>query len=274
MIAPGPDARVGGPPAPSPGNGRRPRIPAAWTYAVAGILLGMGAPVGAFAIRALGGVPVPSVELSEHGFFYAYQLIGSCLVFGVAGWLVGRRADRYRSGRDLYRDLAEHDALTKLANARAFLEHQRRAVAHAARYHEPLSLLLLDIDRLKEINDTLGHAAGQEALIAVARVLQACKREEDMAARWGGDEFAVLMRGADEVAARQQANRILDRLRAEPPLLAGRKRPVSVTIGVATSRNGSADTLFQRADLALYAGKAAGRGCAVSDAETSSERRA
>jgi diguanylate cyclase (GGDEF)-like protein len=109
-------------------------------------------------------------------------------------------------------------------------------------------------------------------LISVARVLQASKREEDMAARWGGDEFAVLMRGADETAAKQQANRILERLREERPLLAGSPRPVSVTIGVATSHNGSADTLFQRADLALYAGKTAGRGRVVCDAEIAPER--
>jgi diguanylate cyclase (GGDEF)-like protein len=235
-------------------------------------LLGVGAPAGALAIRALGGIPDFSAELADHGFFYAYQLVGSCLVFGLGGWIVGRRADRYRSGRDLYRDLAEHDALTRLSNARAFMENQRRAVEHAARFHEPLSLLLLDVDELKSINDTLGHAAGQEALIAVARVLQACKREEDMAARWGGDEFAVLMRGADEAAAKQQANRILERLREQPPLLGGQKRAVSVTIGVATSHNGSADTLFQRADLALYAGKLAGRARVVSDTEIAPDR--
>lgn len=273
MIAPGPGASA--PPATSSTNRRRGELrSSAWSYALAGVVLGVGAPVGAFVIRVLEGLPSISAELSEHGFFYVYELIGSCVVYGIAGWLVGRRADRYRSGRDLYRDLAEHDELTRLANARAFLQHERRAVEHAVRFHEPLSLLLLDIDRLKEINDTLGHAAGQEALISVARVLQSCKREEDMAARWGGDEFAVLMRGADEAAARQQANRILERLNADPPLLAGRIRPVSVTIGVATSREGDAETLFQRADLALYAGKAAGRGRAVSHAELAAERQA
>ena len=92
-----------------------------------GILLGFGAPVGAFLIRVLEGLPDISAELKEHGFFYAYELVGSCVVYGVAGWLVGRRADRYRSGRDLYRDLAEHDALTRLANARAFMERQLAA---------------------------------------------------------------------------------------------------------------------------------------------------
>ena len=167
------------------GEAHRPRIRACWTYALTGVLLSLGAPLGALAIRILGGVSDIPAELSEHRFFYQYELIGSSLVFGLAGWLVGRRADRYRDGRDLYRDLAEHDDLTALANARAFAAHQRRAAEHSARYREPLSLLLLDVDQLKAINDTLGHKAGGAALVRVAEVLNECKREDDLAARLG-----------------------------------------------------------------------------------------
>jgi PleD family two-component response regulator len=80
------------------------------------------------------------------------------------------------------------------------------------------------------------------------------------------------MRGADEAAARQQANRILDRLRQRPLFFGGEPRTVTVTIGVATCRNGSADTLFQRADLALYAGKTAGRDRVVCDTEIAADQ--
>ena len=172
-------------------------------------------------------------------------------------------------GRDLYRDLAEHDELTSLANARAFVSaHQRRAAEHSARYREPLSLLLLDVDQLKAINDTLGHKAGGAALVRVAEVLNECKREDDLAARWAGDEFALLMCGADVVAARRQAESIVERLRKRAPCGVGaRERPISVTIGIATSAGGRARDLFDRADRALYAGKAAGRNCVVSDAD-------
>ena len=249
------------------GEAHRPRIRACWTYALTGVLLSLGAPLGALAIRILGGVSDIPAELSEHRFFYQYELIGSSLVFGLAGWLVGRRADRYRSGRDLYRDLAEHDDLTALANARAFAAHQRRAAEHSARYREPLSLLLLDVDQLKAINDTLGHKAGGAALVRVAEVLNECKREDDLAARWGGDEFALLMCGADVVAARRQAESIVERLRTRPLRVGARERPISVTIGIATSAGGNARDLFDRADRALYAGKAAGRNCVVSDAD-------
>ena len=78
------------------GKGSRPRIRASWSYALTGVLLSLGAPLGALAIRILGGVSDIPAELSEHRFFYQYELIGSSLVFGLAGWLVGRRADRYR----------------------------------------------------------------------------------------------------------------------------------------------------------------------------------
>jgi diguanylate cyclase (GGDEF)-like protein len=261
----GPRARRTAPP--YTGLDGQARIPAAWSYALVGVLLGVGAPVGAFVIRVLEGLPDISAELSEHGFFYMYELFASCFVFGLAGWFVGRRADRYRAGRDLYRDLAEHDPLTGLANARAFLEHRRRAAEHAERYGEPLSLLLVDVDRLKDVNDSLGHAAGHAALIHVANALRRCKREDDIAARWGGDEFAILMRGADESAARRQADAILAELRSRPLRFEGAQRTIGVTIGAATASGGSADALFQRADQALYAGKAAGRGLAVCDAE-------
>ncbi len=159
-----------------------------------------------------------------NAFFYIYALIATCLVFGLAGCLEGRRAARFRSSRDEYRDLAEHDDLTALANARAFAAHQRRAAEHSARYREPLSLLLLDVDQLKAINDTLGHKAGGAALVRVAEVLNECKRGDDLAARWGGDEFALLMCGADVVAARRQAESIVERLRTRPLRVGARER--------------------------------------------------
>jgi len=192
-------------------------------------------------------------------FFYQYELLGSCLVFGSAGFLVGRRADLLRRGRDRYRDLSERDSLTGLANARTFLGRYRRAVEHAARFREPISLLVIDVDRLKSINDSLGHAFGTAALLHVARVLAECKRDDDMAARWGGDEFALLMPGADAAAAQRQAEAILERLRREPLSHGADRRAVSVTIGVATGAGATDENLFESADRALYEGKRAGR---------------
>ncbi len=162
--------------------------------------------------------------------------------------------------RDQYRSLSQHDDLTRLLNARAFREHYNRAMGHARKFGEPISLLLLDIDSLKEINDRGGHATGNDALLLVASVLEESKRVGDLACRWGGDEFAILMPGADAVAAVRLARTILDRLRVGRVRSAGGDQRVSVTIGVATGpRAEPPEDLFELADQALYEGKRLGR---------------
>ena len=231
----------------------------AWKYALVGAVLGLGAPGGALLLRVLGGARALA-EVREHAFFYLYALLGTCLVLSIGGYLAGRRADRLQSGRDRYRSLAERDSLTDLVNARTFFSRYERAVDHAARFREPLSLLLLDIDHLKEMNDELGHSFGSAALLHVGKILQSSKRDEDTAARWGGDEFGLLMQGAGREAALRQAGGILERLRCEPLRVDGKERPVSVTIGVASAAAGEACDLFEAADRALYEGKEAGRG--------------
>jgi diguanylate cyclase (GGDEF)-like protein len=163
-------------------------------------------------------------------------------------------------GRDRYQRLSERDTLTNLVNARTFRCYYERAVAHAGRFHEPLSLLLIDVDQLKALNDSLGHSFGSAALLHVGKILESSKRVADLAARWGGDEFTLLMPGAGAEAARRQADTILERLRAQPVCADGRERNVSVTIGVATAIGGTGGNLFEAADRALYAGKQAGRG--------------
>ena len=235
------------------------RIPQAWRYATLGAVLGLGAPAGALVCRVLGGASALT-DLDQNAFFYLYELVGTCLVFSVVGFLAGRRADRLRSGQDRYRSLSERDPLTNLVNTRAFRNHYERARAHAARFGEPLSLLLIDVDGLKTLNDELGHSFGSAALLHLAEVLEGSKRVADVAARWGGDEFTLLMPGAAPDAAHRLAATILERLRAEPVRVDRRERVISATIGVATSTSGSGVDLFEAADRALYKGKRAGRG--------------
>jgi diguanylate cyclase (GGDEF)-like protein len=235
------------------------RVPQAWKYATLGAVLGLGAPAGALLIRVLGGSSALT-DLEQNAFFYLYGLLGTCLVFSVVGFFAGRRADRLRSGRDRYRSLSERDPVTNLVNARAFRSHYERAQARAARFGEPLSLLLIDVDGLKALNDELGHSFGSATLLHVAEVLEGSKRVADIAARWGGDEFSLLMPGAAPDAAHRLAETILERLRVEPVRVDRRERVVSVTIGVATSAPGSGGDLFEAADRALYEGKRAGRG--------------
>lgn len=237
------------------------RSPPYFTYPLAGLLLGAGAPVGSFLVRFL-TIPAvrdhPSGDLDAHAFFYLYELVATSLVFAIAGHWTGRRADRLRRGEAFYHHLAEHDSLTGLHNARAFMDRYQRAREHAAASGEPLAMLLIDVDKLKEINDSFGHEAGNLALIEVAAALRASKRAADVAARWGGDEFAILLEAADVNAAMRVAEGIVARLRDEPSPVD--RATVSVTIGVCAARQPSPSLdLFAVADRALLAGKAHGR---------------
>lgn len=138
------------------------------------------------------------------------------------------------------------------------MDRYRRALELAAAGSEPLAMILLDVDKLKEINDALGHEAGNQALIQVADVLRESKRTVDVAARWGGDEFAILLEAADGAAAMRVAEGIVARLRDGPSRLEG--ATVSVTIGICAAEQPSLSLdLFAAADRALLAGKTHGR---------------
>ncbi len=158
------------------------------------------------------------------------------------------------------RHQALHDPLTGLPN-RVLLQ-DRLELALRRRSHQALALLFVDLDGFKAVNDSLGHAAGDEVLRAVAGRLQRCIRPDDTAARFGGDEFAVLLEGAETAAtAGRVAERIVRDLSA--PLLVG-ECPVTIgaSVGVALGVPGdvSAADLLADADTAMYAAKAAGKG--------------
>jgi diguanylate cyclase (GGDEF)-like protein len=153
---------------------------------------------------------------------------------------------------------ALYDQLTGLPNRTLLHDRLAQALARARRTGEQPSVLYLDLDNFKAINDTLGHAAGDALLRDVARRLAARLRAEDTASRLGGDEFAVLLERADEATAEQAAARLLEAF-AEPFVVAGRTLRVSASLGVVTA-DGHADDALRHADLAMYAAKAAGKG--------------
>lgn len=231
------------------------------TYPLIGLLLGAAAPIGSFLIRVVAIASVrdrPFDDLHVHAFFYVYELVASSIVFAIAGYVAGRRADRLRRGVAFYHHLAEHDSLTGLHNARAFMDRYRRALEHAAANGEPLAIILIDVDKLKEINDAFGHEAGNRALIEVADAVRKSKRTADVAARWGGDEFAILLEAADAGGALRVAEGIVTRLRNAPA--PPEQTSVSVTIGICAALRPSLTLdLFGAADHALLAGKARGR---------------
>ena len=153
---------------------------------------------------------------------------------------------------------ALHDPLTELPNRSLFVDRLRQAEQRAVRSGTAVGVLFLDLDGFKTINDSLGHARGDELLIAVATRLSEALRAGDTAARLGGDEFSVLVDGlTDEREAVLVAQRMLDALRA-PVDLGGHVVTVRASIGVATARGPGGD-LLRDADLAMYQAKSQGR---------------
>jgi diguanylate cyclase (GGDEF)-like protein len=157
---------------------------------------------------------------------------------------------------DQLRDMAATDGLTAVANRRTFEAALEVELTRAARSGSSLSLVLIDIDHFKSLNDTHGHQAGDEVLRAVARAIKDQSRAFDTPARYGGEEFAVIMPGCDVADAERGA----ERFRQAVGALDGISR-VTVSAGVATFpvHAADADSLVQMADAALYESKGAGR---------------
>ena len=127
--------------------------------------------------------------------------------------------------------LANEDSLAPIGNRRAFLRDLARTIGYVERYGAACSLLYFDLDGLKAINDTFGHAAGDAALIHVAEVLLAHTRSSDVIGRLGGDEFGVLLARADEAAARSKAERLCDAVALTRLRWKGETIPISVAFG-------------------------------------------
>ena len=158
-------------------------------------------------------------------------------------------------------DLALHDPLTRLANRTLLLDRLGHALARAQRSGVPLGVLFVDLDRFKEVNDTYGHAVGDDLLVAVGNRLRGSLRETETIARYGGDEFVVVSEGvADETAVQAVADRVRAAL-AKPFTIQGRPYSVGASVGVAVAypeASGGPELVIQQADLAMY--RAKGRG--------------
>lgn len=158
------------------------------------------------------------------------------------------------------RHQAFHDALTELPNRSAFYERVERSLARATRAGERVAVMYLDVDRFKLYNDNLGHEVGDRLLVEVARRLKVCVRPNDLVARFGGDEFTLLLDQLGSVDdATRTAERILEALRM-PVIAGGRELSVTTSIGIAVSgTDSSAADLLREADLAMYVAKEKGR---------------
>jgi diguanylate cyclase (GGDEF)-like protein len=159
--------------------------------------------------------------------------------------------------------LSQTDSLTGLMNRRALTDRLRYEVERARRYKSELSLILCDIDNFKEINDTCGHDTGDRALQVISATLQTVLRETDIAGRYGGDEFMLILPATSAGGAENLADKLLSVLRDSDLLFhEGRQVRLSMSIGVTAHLAGEAEfePLIKRADDAMYASKQCGKG--------------
>jgi len=154
--------------------------------------------------------------------------------------------------------LAHQDALIEVPNRRGFMRQLELLIDRVSRYDDTAAMLFVDIDGLKMINDSFGHAAGDEALIQVAQMLAEGIRRSDCVARLGGDEFGILLERADEQTATETAERLVERIAGSEFCFDGVCLPLSVAIGITIIQpNDSAEAVMARADEAMYREKAA-----------------
>jgi two-component system cell cycle response regulator len=181
-----------------------------------------------------------------------------------------RFTDRLRDNVQQSMELAITDPLTGLYNRRYMESHTNLLVTRAFEREKPLSILVTDIDHFKSVNDTHGHDAGDEVLREFADRLRSCIRGVDLACRFGGEEFVVVMPDTDLGIASRVAERIRRRIAGEPFQIDRGARSVDVTISIGLAGlNGAEDmpaSILKRADEALYRAKRSGRNRVVSDA--------
>ena len=175
--------------------------------------------------------------------------------------IVDLQAELLRA-REALREQATHDALTGLLNRGSILEELRNELARAGRDRQPLSLLMADIDRFKDVNDTYGHLAGDAVLREAALRMKASVRRYDAVGRYGGEEFLMVLPGCQGAAALAQAERIRSAFAAEPFAIGSQSIRATCSIGVSGRMAASladADILIREADVALYQAKNQGR---------------
>lgn len=207
------------------------------------VLTAIGGPVD--------GILTPSLVQSA-GFLEA--------ILAVTGWGFGFLA---MTSEQLQADLdriGTIDPLTGAYNRRAFLKHAERELARAQRNGAPLTLLLLDLDRFKRVNDTFGHLAGDALLRLFSETVTARLRRTDLFGRYGGEEFCVLLPDTDRSGAAALAEALRRDVAARPLPFQGQEIAASVSIGIAACRSGEdLDAALAAADLALYRAKRNGR---------------
>lgn len=228
-------------------------------YSAAGLVLAAGAPAGWLLInvwRSEFSLPEAVVAaVSANSDLYVYLTCATAVAFAAFGYLLGAQADQLRR-------TALTDHLTGLATRQRLFEFLDQELAKALRYRRPLTVVMVDIDHFKSVNDRFGHRAGDEVLRTIARVLVENKRSPDIATRYGGEEFLLVLPETTVEEAVEFADRIRSRIASLRVPWAGADIGVTASLGIAGGVPSDAswkNRLIEAADIALYNAKRAGR---------------
>ena len=207
-------------------------------------------------------------ETQPHGLFslaYVGGVVAQLAPMLLVGYITTMFSADIRSGLNRARLLSETDDLTGLYNMRGFTTVVARLFEQAMRYNRPVSLLMIDSDNLKTVNDNYGHEAGNRLLKLVAKCIGTELRHTDVLARYGGDEFVALLPEASAARGLEVAQRIIEAVAATPLEFEGKQIGTSVSVGLASYPDDgrSIDAIQARADRAMYHAKEQGRNRAV-----------
>ena len=176
------------------------------------------------------------------------------------------RTEELEEAKTELEHLAYTDSLTSVANRLAFFKQAEREIKRARRLSYDIGIMMLDLDYFKKINDTYGHEAGDEVLIKAAEALKNCLRENDCIGRIGGEEFAIIVSGAEKSGMHNLASRLRKSIQTLKFSFLGNEQNVTISIGYTVVNVGeSFKVSLKRADKHLYSAKENGRNCFVTD---------
>ena len=240
-------------------------IPLPYLRAVYGFVLALGAPLGWILVQWTAGRN-PFDDQHYDSLVYMYMGFSTAIVFSLLGYFIGRR-------ESVITELALTDALTALNNKRYFKNRLEQEFSRFKRYGRPLCLIQIDLDHFKTVNDTWGHQAGDEVLKTISTVILANCRKNEVAARVGGEEVAIIAADCQLEAAVQLAERLREVIETQTITWQGNLIQVTASFGVvqANEQTENAWALYQAADKALYQAKQNGRNRVETNYEASNE---
>jgi len=228
-------------------------IPLPLLRATYGLLLALGAPLGWIITQWLAGRD-PFDPTHIDGLVYGYMIVATSIVFSALGYVIGKR-------EQMITDLALTDELTALYNKRYFKNRLEQEFKRHQRTASPFSVIIIDLDFFKRINDQYGHPAGDEVLKNVSSTIMANCRTNEIAARVGGEEISIIACDCDLEAASLLAERIRIAIEHSTSNWQSKKIKITASFGVATASASSNNAweIYQTADRALYQAKQTGR---------------